>query len=309
MSMLLLAALLAAAPEPARPWPEVLGAARSHVVRPGDSLVELARAYDLGFNEIAAANPRLDPWIPDVAATAVIPTAFVVPAAAAPGRLVVNLSEMRLYFFPAQGGPVTFPVGVAVEPRATPLGELEVVEKTVLPTWYPTPAIRSEDPELPAVVPPGPENPLGSHALRLSKRTILIHGTNKPFGIGRKVTHGCVRLYPEDIPHLFRLVGIGTKVAMVREPVKVGVRDGRVFVEVHEDDAMAGDAAALAGRLLGDRGLADRVDASRLAAALRARTGVPVDVSAAPIVERAIERAAPERRAARPAVEATSLRH
>ena len=280
-ALLLLAALLAARPQdPAPAADEVLGGTGMHVVMEGESLVELARLYDVGFNEMAAANPRLDPWVPRAGATAVVPTEWILPDAASPGDIAVNLSEMRLYLLPEGGGaPVTFPVGVAVEPASTPLGTLTVVSKSVLPTWYPTASSRKEDPTLPAAVPPGPENPLGSHALRLSKYTLLIHGTNKPFGVGRKVSHGCLRLYPEDIPQLYELVPVGTRVHIVREPVKVGLRQGRVLVEAHEDDTFRGDALAEARRLLRRKGLLDRVDGTRLTDAIQARSGLPVDVT------------------------------
>jgi L,D-transpeptidase ErfK/SrfK len=166
-----------------------------------------------------------------------------------------------------------------MEGWATPLGELRVVEKSVDPVWRPTPALRREDPTLPQAVAPGPENPLGSHALRLSTTTILIHGTNRPFGVGRKVSHGCLRLYPEDIARLFALVEVGTPVRIVREPVKVGSRGGRVHVEIHEDAASGVDALADALRLLRGRGLLHRVDGRKLADAVHARSGVPVDVT------------------------------
>lgn len=281
MSAVLLALLLVTPARAAVPrGDELVGALGVHVVAPGESLIEIARLYDVGFNEIAAANPHLDPYVPRVGAAVLVPTAWILPRAVTPGTVVVNLSEMRLYFIPRAGRPpITFPIGVAVEPRATPLGVLKIIEKSVAPTWYPTPAILREDPTLPAVVPPGPENPLGSHALRLSRRTILIHGTNRPFGVGRKVSHGCIRLYPEDIPRLFRLVDIGTPVAIVREPVKVGVREGRIYVEVHEDESAPVDATAEASRLLARRGVLGDVNPRRLAGAARARRGVPVHVT------------------------------
>jgi L,D-transpeptidase ErfK/SrfK len=281
---LVVAVLLAKGPDAAPPRrDEVIGALDVHLVRSGESLIEIARRHDLGFNEIAAANPRLDPFVPRIGAKVVLATEWILPEAAARGTLVVNLSEMRLYLIPAsRGAPVTFPVGVGVEPGATPLGSMTVVGKAVRPTWHPTPSTRLEDPALPAEVPPGPDNPLGSHALRLSNRRFLIHGTNRPFGVGRKVSRGCVRLYPEDIPELFRLVPVGMPVTIVREPVKVGIREGRVLVEVHDDPAAGLDALAEAERLLEARALLGRVDARELAAAVRERSGIPVDVTADP---------------------------
>jgi L,D-transpeptidase ErfK/SrfK len=278
-----IAVLLAALPAPLADRGEVFGSVGVHVIAEGESLIEIARSHDVGFNAIAAANPGLDAFVPTVGALAVIPTAWIVPAAAAPGTVVVNLSEMRLYLAGVlPGPPLTYPVGVSAEAEATPLGALTVIDKVHDPTWHPTRAIRSEDPTLPAAVPPGPDNPLGSHALRLSNPTILIHGTNRPFGVGREVTHGCIRLYPEDIAELYRLVRVGTKVRIVREPVKLGVREGRIFVEAHADDAAPSASFAEVSRRLRARGVMERVDARRLAAALRAMSGIPVDVTADP---------------------------
>ena len=210
----------------------------------------------------------------------IIPTASILPRAAAPGTVVVNVSEMRLYLLPkGSGASLTFPIGVGMDEWKTPLGTFSVVSKTTDPTWYPPASIRREDPELPASVPPGPDNPLGTHALRLSEGSILIHGTDQPFGVGRKASHGCIRLYPEDIPRLFDRVPLETRVTMVREPLKVGLRRGRVYVEVHEDRDVRIDLRAAARRLLTKRGLVARVDARRLEAALEERRGIPVDVS------------------------------
>lgn len=284
MTLLLTALLLGTAIQDADlSGDEVFGAVGSRTVVSGDSLVEIAPQHGLGFNEIEAANPGLDPFVPEVGARVILPTAWIVPRAAAPGTVVVNLSEMRLYLFPlGPGAPLSFPVGVAAEPGATPLGTMKIIAKAENPTWYPTASIRREDPELPAAVPPGPENPLGSHSLRLSRPTFLIHGTNKPFGIGRKVTHGCVRLYPEDIPYLYAMVDVGTHVTFVREPVKVGLRRGRVFVEVHQDEEAEIDALAEAKRLLTRRRLLERVDEKKLDDAVREHNGMPVDVTVEP---------------------------
>jgi L,D-transpeptidase ErfK/SrfK len=259
---------------------EVLGVVGGRIVKRGESLIEIAREHNVGFNAIAAANPGLDPFVPTPGAPLTIPTAWILPRAAAPGTLVVNVSEMRLYHFPtARGAPLTFPVGVGMDEWKTPLGTFTVVSKTTNPAWYPPASVRREDPELPARVPPGPDNPLGTHALRLSEGSILIHGTDQPYGVGRKASHGCIRLYPEDIPRLFDLVPLKTRVTMVREPLKVGLRRGRVYVEVHDDRDARVDLRAEARRLLSKRGLATHVDTRRLEAALEARRGIPVDVS------------------------------
>jgi L,D-transpeptidase ErfK/SrfK len=260
---------------------EVIGRVCHRTVQPEESLIEMARRYDLGFNVIESANPGLDAYVPTPGAKVTIPTAWIVPRAAAPGTMVVNLSEMRLYLFPASpGAPMSFPVGVGSEGWRTPVGAFTVIQKQEHPRWYPPASIRRENPDLPAMVPPGPENPLGTHALRLSRGSLLIHGTDTPFAVGRRASHGCLRLYPEDIPFLFERVPVGTKVTIVREPVKVGVKEDRVFVEVHADDDARVDYRKVAKRLLGSRGVLDRVDAGKLESALKDRTGYPVDVTA-----------------------------
>jgi L,D-transpeptidase ErfK/SrfK len=259
---------------------EVLGTVGTRVIKDGESLIEIAREHNLGFNAIEAANPGVDAFIPDEGTMVVIPTRFVIPRATAPGVVTVNLSEMRLYYAP-RGSPkvATFPVGVGMEGWHTPLGTYTVIGKTANPAWYPPASIRREDPELPARVPPGPENPLGTHLLRLDRGSILIHGTDQPYGVGRKASHGCLRLYPEDIPRLFELVPVKTRVTIVREPVKVGVRGGRVFVEVHDDPDSKVDVSKEAMRLLSERGLRTLVDKDRLQTALEERRGIAVDVS------------------------------
>lgn len=279
---LLLALLLSTAPlaDVGVGTEEVLGVVGTRVVKKGETLIEMAREHNIGFNAIAAANPGLDPFVPTPGANLTIPTAWIVPRTVAPGTVVVNLSEMRLYYLPSAGkAPLTYPVGVGLDDWKTPTGTFTVVSKTANPAWYPPVSIRRENPELPARVPPGPDNPLGSHALRLSWGSILIHGTDEPYGVGRKASHGCIRLYPEDIPHLYDVIPLKTPVVMLHEPLKVGVRRGRVYVEVHSDPDVRIDLGAEARRLLSERGLTPRVDTRKLLAALEGKRGIPVDVS------------------------------
>ncbi len=263
--------------------PTVLGGVDFHTVKSGESLIELARSHGLGFGEIAAANPGLDPFVPKEGSLAILPTAFVLPRAAARGRLVVNLSELRLYYWPLEAPePVSYPVGVGTGDHPTPAGRFTVVKKQANPVWYPPASVRREEPELPAAIPPGPDNPLGSHALRLSRGLLLIHGTNEPWGVGREVSHGCLRLYPEDIPRLFEQVPVGTRVELVREAVKVGERSGRVYLEVHPDGRPRHALAAEARRLLRRPGLSERADPGKVSRALREGRGWPADVTRDP---------------------------
>jgi len=205
---------------------EVIGTMKSYVVKESDSLIELARKYDLGYNEIADSNVKMDPFIPELGATVRIPTFWILPNIPREQSIVINLSELRLYYYPYKGAKFvfTFPIGIGDEGNETPLGVFSIIEKRVNPTWYVPKSIQEERPDMPAQVPPGPDNPLGTHALRLSIGPVLIHGTNKPWGTGRRVSHGCIRLYPEDIPELYRLVSIGTKVVILRQPVKLGLK-------------------------------------------------------------------------------------
>lgn len=260
----------------------VIGAARTYTVSGTESLIEIARKFDLGYNEITAANPSLDPFVPGDGATVQIPTFWIVPAAAPEEGIVINLSEMRLYIsFAASGSRLvaTFPIGIGSEGNSTPLGIFKVTDKVVSPTWYVPKSVKAEKPWLPAVVPPGPENPLGTHAISLTLDSIFIHGTNRPWGIGREVSHGCIRLYPEDITELFSLVSRGNRVTIVREPVKIATREGRVYIEVHKDAAVHADYVKIASDMLLRDDIIDRVSTSRLLRAVAEKTGFPVDIT------------------------------
>ncbi len=276
------------------PVSDMIGEFRQVVTAYEDTLLDLARANGLGYVEMIAANPGVDPWVPGESTTVTLPTAHILPDTAREG-LVVNLAEHRLYFFGAPGTePVTFPLGVGREGWTTPLGTTEIVRKKERPTWYPPESIREEKPHLPKVVPPGPDNPLGSHALYFAWPTYLIHGTNRPWGIGRRVSHGCIRLYPEDIARLYAMVPIGTPVHVIDQVVKVGWADGELFVEAHPEAAQADELSAT-GRIesAGADSLADvfyrimsragdsqdRLNWSLIRKALEERSGVPVRVT------------------------------
>ena len=203
-----------------------------------DTFVKLARRYNLGFEEMKQANPDVDPWLPGEGTQIVLPTQFVLPSAPRQG-VVINLPELRLYYYPADDPDrvITHPVSIGRQEWQTPLGRAEIIAKAEKPAWYPPESIRQEHAEagdfLPRVVPPGPDNPLGDHAMRLSIPGYLIHGTNRPSGLGMRVTHGCIRMFPEDIEGLFGTVPIGTPVHIVNQPFKLAWSENGFYLEAH----------------------------------------------------------------------------
>jgi len=203
------------------PEQKALGGVESYVTQPGDTLLDVAMRYDLGYTQLAAANRDTDPWVPGAGKRVALPAFYLLPEGERRG-IVVNVAQQRLYYFPPGGKAVeTFPIGTSVEGRATPVGVTRITAKREHPIWYPPPSIREEKPELPGAVPAGPDNPLGDYAFNLGWPGYLIHGTNKPYGIGRNVSHGCIQLYPDDIKRLFREVPVGTPVRIVDEDVAV----------------------------------------------------------------------------------------
>lgn len=210
----------------------LIGTVTTHKAVASDTLVDLARDNDLGFGEIAAANPGVDPWLPKPGTRIVLPTGHLLPDVPQRG-IAINLSDQRLYFFPPGRAPQSYPIGVPTPDVPLRTGTTRVIAKRENPTWIPTASEHAEDPDLPQSVPPGPDNPLGAFALYTDWTGIVIHGTNKPYGIGRRVSHGCIRLYPEDIEALFKQVPVGTSVTFVDQPAKVGWVDGTLYLEVH----------------------------------------------------------------------------
>jgi len=209
-----------------------------------ETLIDIAIKYDLGYNEIVEANPSLDPWYPRKGKKVVIPTYWILPfiknlSSLKIGKnlLIVNLAELRLYLLKKWSKyfmVITFPIGIGMEGFDTPIGIYKIIEKRKNPVWIVPKSIRKEDPNLPPIVPPGPNNPLGKYAIRLSKPSYLIHGTNKPLGIGRRVSHGCIRMYPKDIKKLYNFVEIGDKVIITYQPVKIGKKGKNLYIEVHK---------------------------------------------------------------------------
>jgi len=233
-----------ATPKPGAATDTVVGDARTVTVRERDTLLDLARYYDLGFEELQQANPGVDPWVPKVGSQVVIPTQFVLPCCSYEG-IVLNIPEMRLYYYrPGQVADTTivetFPLGLGRADYQTPLGVFHVKGKTVNPAWGVPERIRQEhirergDPRK-FIKGGDPDNPLGKYRFELNRTLYRIHSTNFPWGIGRLVSHGCAQLYPEDMAHLFPLVPIGTRVEFIYQPVKVGRRAGSTWVESHPD--------------------------------------------------------------------------
>lgn len=256
-----------------------------------DTLVHLAKDHGIGFVEIRAANPALDPWIPGAGAKVVLPKQHLLPDAPRSG-IVINLPEMRLYFFEETNKPPrSYPLGVGREGLDTPTGTTTIVRKKVGPSWTPTERMRKEDPELKAYYPPGPENPMGTHAMYLGWPTYAIHGTDKPYSIGRRASSGCIRMYPDAVKDIFPRVPLGTKVTVVDQPIKVGWIGEKMYIEVHptqEQNLRVEDIGTLSSyeitradirRINKKAGkFKDHIDWEAVRAAVRAHTGVPSEV-------------------------------
>jgi L,D-transpeptidase ErfK/SrfK len=259
------------------PGQSIVGELAHDVTAEEDTLVDVARRNRLGYDELVLANPSVDRWLPGVGTQVLLPTRFILPRGPREG-IVVNLAEFRLYYYPKPAKPgaarvvETFAVSAGRDEWQTPqAARTRVSRRLQNPAWYPPRTIRAEHAaegrKLPAVVPPGPDNPLGPLALKLAiPGGYFIHGTSKPFGIGMKVTHGCLRLYPEDMEHLFKLVPEGTPVRVVNEPYKFAWQGGVLYVEAHPQ--VAEGAPAISPLYLFQE---------RLSAELESRPGYEID--------------------------------
>lgn len=265
-------------------------------LREQDTLIDVALAYQLGFDELVAANPGVDPWLPGEGREVVLPSRFVLPDAPREG-IVLNIPAKRLFYFPEPeaGSPAevyTFPVSIGREGWGTPYGLTRVVSKRKNPTWHVPASIRKEHAEngdpLPAAVPPGPDNPLGAHAMRLgfTSGAYLIHGTNKPAGIGIRTSHGCIRMSPRHVEWLYEATDIGVPVRVINQPALAGAVNGEVLLEVHAalEEDKAPDVAALRRmvaveleRIGADTG---QVDEERVVGTAREQHGIPMSVMA-----------------------------
>ncbi len=227
---------------------EVVGYVQRTIVGADDTLPDIARRFDIGYEEILLANPGVDPWLPGVGREVLVPTQFVLPAAVHEG-VVINVAAMRIFYYPPhkKGEPqtvYTHPIGIGKVGWKTPEGATTIVSRQKDPVWVPPKSVRDEHAQdgdiLPDKVPAGPDNPLGQYMFRLGWPSYLIHGTNKPYGVGMRSSHGCIRLYPEDIAVFFDLIPIGTKVTVVNQPYLFGWRDGTLYLQAYaalEDDS------------------------------------------------------------------------
>ena len=279
---------------PAHPGDSLIGAVEKIQAEYEDTLPDIARANGLGFREIKLANPGVDTWLPGDGTEIVLPTLFVLPDAPRVG-IVLNIPEMRLYYYPPENpeqeqasAVVTHPIGIGRQGWATPYLNTRIIQKKTRPSWYPPESIRKEHAEqgdpLPRRVPPGPDNPLGNYAMRLGQPEYIIHGTNKPFGIGMRVSHGCIRLYPEDIKSLYQRVKLKTPVRIVNQPYKVGRHGSRLYLEAHpylEEDTeqfQANLTSVVEGliSITGDAGY--QVDWDLAKSVIAESNGIPVEI-------------------------------
>ncbi len=234
---------------------EVVGQLQLTKVGAEDTLSDIARRFNLGYEEIIRANPGVDPWLPGEGREIVLPTRFVLPDAPYEG-LVVNLAALRVYYFPKRKEGelqtvITHPIGIGKVGWQTPEGTTKITSKRRDPVWTVPASVRAEhkkngDP-LPARVGPGPDNPLGAFAMNLGWPSYLIHGTNKPYGVGMRSSHGCIRLYPEDIAPMFQDLAVGTRVTVVNQPIAFGWEGDalhmQIFPILEDDKRREGDGA------------------------------------------------------------------
>ena len=266
--------------------PPLVGRVQQYRIAPKDTLLDVARNAGLGFQEVKDANREVDEWIPPPGQNVVVPTRWILPRAR-PQGIVVNIPEMRMFVFPQRTKPAqeielrTWAIAIGDGETPSPLGQFTITSKDKNPTWHvPDSIYNTMKKPRRRIVPPGPHNPMGEYRIRLSKGDYSIHGTDTPWAIGRETTHGCIRLYPEDIGELYALVKPSMRGELIYEPIKFGEADGRVFAEVHDDVYHRfRDLEREAFRLARAARVSARVDPERLRQAVRERRGVPVDVT------------------------------
>ncbi len=259
----------------------LLGEPRTRVIVYEDTFARIAREEGVGYDALLRANPGVDPWLPEPGSNLVLPTAMLLPAATHEG-VVINLSELRLYFFDPAGQRVfVYPIGIGSEGRETPLMQTKTVSKLERPTWYPPASVRaryaSEGRPLAGVVPPGPDNPLGTFAIKLARSGYFIHGTNDPIGVGRRVSSGCIRMYERDIAALVAQLPNGTPVRVLRQPYKTGWRGDTLYLEAHPSTSSYTEAVRQVVRATETR--AAQIDWDRVVEIARDGAGIPLAVT------------------------------
>ena len=236
----------------------IIGSPTIHHAKFKDTLLDIARLNHLGYRELKRANPGVDPWLPGDGTPVALPSRWILPHAPREG-LVLNIPEMRLYYYLPGSKVMTFPLGVGREGQNTPAGEYRIGQKRTDPVWYVPKSIQEEMEHPRKMVPPGPNNPLGKYWMRLSHTSYGIHGTNNPWAIGRRVTHGCIRLYPEDIAFLYPRVPKDTPVRVIYQHAKVGVDKGKAYFQIYRY-GIADDGQLMADLMRQIAGLNLRVD-------------------------------------------------
>ena len=258
--------------------PSVVGQIRTIDTSEGETLMDIARQTGFGYENVANANPTIDPWIPEPESVVILPGLTVLPHGVKPG-LTINLAELRLFHVFGKGTAYqvrSYPLGIGREGRSTPVGEFRVSTKRVNPTWRVPKGLREIDPSLPPLVRPGPDNPLGKHWLGLSISGYGIHGTNRPFGVGRRVSYGCMRMYPEQVAELYPMVAIGTSVHIVYQPVKAGWSGDNLFLEVHPDHLdKKTDLFQEAMQVISKTGVPKEIDYRQIQELVNQQTGIP----------------------------------
>jgi len=272
---------------------DLVGTSSTVQSRYEDTLIDIARNHDLGYTEMVRANPGVDSWLPGEGTEILLPKQFILPSVERRG-IVINLPEMRIFYYPkpsAGRAPVvmTHPISIGRMDWTTPLGQTHIISKIKNPDWYPPESIREEHAAdgdaLPLKVPSGPDNPLGVFAMQLSIPGYLIHGTNKPWGIGMRITHGCIRMLPEDIEPLYRQVPVNTPVRIINMPIKVGWLEGRLYLEVHstldddETNQQKGMTRLVEQLITATRDRHVKVNWETIENTYRRATGVPIQIS------------------------------
>ena len=272
---------------------QVIGRLQAIETNYEDTFVDIARIYNLGFDELVQANPDVDPWLPGQGTRVILPTRFVLPDAPREG-IVIDIASKRLFYYlpPDEAGAsavVTYPIGIGRSGAATPVGQTTVTSKGRDPVWFPPASIRreyaAEGNPLPARVMPGPDNPLGHFVMVLGMPSYLIHGTNRPAGVGMRVSHGCIRLFPENIASLYEYAPVGVAVNIVNQPWRFAWDGNELLLEAHpalsDDERSWPDSLPeIQASALGNSPQGTVIDSVRVATITSQLRGVPLPVDA-----------------------------